>query len=71
MDLNLWFVLAVVQLLTGVWLFVVSVDCSTPDYPVLHCLPKFAQVDAILSSRLLPSSSPFAFTLIKSIKLVI
>ena len=44
-------------------------DCSTPGFPVLHCLPEFAQIhvcwvgDAIQPSHSLPSSSPFACNL--------
>ena len=33
---------AVVQLLSHVQLFV-TMGCSTPDFPVLHYLPEFAQ----------------------------
>ena len=44
-------------------------DCSTPGSPVLHYLPKFAQIhvhwvgDTILPSHPWLSSSPFAFNL--------
>ena len=44
-------------------------DCSTPGFPVLHCLPEFAQThvhwvnDAIQPSHLLSPPSPPAFTL--------
>ena len=44
-------------------------DCSMPGSSVLSCLPEFAQIhihlvsDAIYPSYLLPSSSPFAFSL--------
>ena len=44
-------------------------DCSTPGFPVLHCLLEFAQIhvhsisDAIQLSHLLPPHSPFAFHL--------
>ena len=44
-------------------------DCSTPGFPVLHCLPEFAQIhvhwigDAIELSHLLLPSSPLAFHL--------
>ena len=41
-------------------------DCSTPGFPVLHCLPEFAQThvgDAIeLSCPLLPSSPAFTLS---------
>ena len=46
-----------------------STDCSTPDLPVPHHLPEFAQVhvhwvsDAIQPSHPLLPSSPFAFSL--------
>ena len=46
-----------------------SMDCSTPDLPVLHYLSEFAQVhvhwdgDTIQLSHLLPPSSPFALSL--------
>ena len=46
-----------------------SMDCSMPDLPVSHHLPKFAQVqvhcigDAIQSSHPLMPSSPSALTL--------
>ena len=33
----------VVQQLSCVWLFVTPIDCSMPGFPVLHCLPEFAQ----------------------------
>ena len=45
------------------------IDCSTPGFPVLHYLLKFAQTyvhwvdDAIQSSRPLSSPSPLAFNL--------
>ena len=44
-------------------------DCSTPGFPVLHCLPGFAQIhvhwvsDAIQPSHPFSSSSPLAFDL--------
>ena len=44
-------------------------DCNTPDFPVLHCLPEFAQTrvlwvdDTIQPSCPLSSSSPSAFNL--------
>ena len=43
-------------------------DCSMPGFPVLHCLPEFAQThvhwvsDANQPSHPLPPPSPFAFT---------
>ena len=46
-----------------------SMNCSTPDFPVLHYLSEFAQVhvhwdgDTIQLAHLLPSSSPFALNL--------
>ena len=46
-----------------------SVDCNTPDFPVLHHLPEFAQThvhqvsDAIQPSHPLSSPSPPAFNL--------
>ena len=33
-------------------------DCSTPEFPVLHCLPEFAQIHIIESVMLLTISSP-------------
>jgi len=60
---------AIVQSLSCVWLFVTPKDCSTQDFPVLHCLPKFEQTcvywddDAIQSSHPLLSPSPPAFSL--------
>ena len=59
---------AVVQLLTCVWLCD-SLDCSTPGFPVLHCLPEFAPThihwvgDAIQPSHPLSLPSPPAFNL--------
>ena len=44
-------------------------DCSMPDFPVLHQLPEFAQThvhkvhDAIQPTHLLSSASPPAFNL--------
>ena len=44
-------------------------DCSIPGFPVLHCLPEFAQIhidwvsDATLPSHPLQPSSPLAFSL--------
>ena len=44
-------------------------DCSTPGFPVLHCLPEFARShvhwvdDASQPSHLLPPPSPLAFSL--------
>ena len=45
-------------------------DCNLPDFPVLHCLPEFAQihVDLVMlfsQSYPLPPPSPFAFNLSK------
>ena len=46
-----------------------SMDCSTPGFPVLHCLLELAQIhvhwvgDAIQPSHPLLPSSPFAFRL--------
>ena len=46
-----------------------SMDCSMPGFPVLHCLPEFAQIhvhlvgDAIQPSHLLSLPSPPAFNL--------
>ena len=56
-------VVAVVQSLSHVQLFVTPMDCGTPVFPVLHYLPESAQThvrlvdDAILSSY--PLSPPF------------
>ena len=56
-------VLAIVQLLSRVWL------CSTPGVPVLHYLPEFAQThvhwvnDVIQQSDPLSSPSPLALNL--------
>ena len=58
----------VVQSLSRVWLCS-PMDCSTPDFPVLHYLPEFAQThahwvgDAIQPSGPLLSPSPPAFNL--------
>ena len=55
--------------LTGVWLFVTPMDCSTPGLPVPHHLLEFAQVhvhcigDAIQSSHPLMPFSPSALNL--------
>jgi len=44
-------------------------DCSTPGFPILHCLPEFAKThvhgvtDAIQPSHLLSMPSPPAFNL--------
>ena len=61
----------------SMWTFVVPkswftlcnpMDCSTPGFPVLYCLPEFAQThvhwvgDAIQPSHLLLPSSPSAFS---------
>ena len=46
-----------------------SMDCSTPGFPVLHCLPEFAQThahwvgDALQPSHPLSSPSPPVFNL--------
>ena len=59
----------VIQLLSGVLLFVTPKDCSTPGLPVLHYLLKFVPIlvrwvgDAIQPSHPLLSSSPPAFNL--------
>ena len=56
----------VAQLLSHVWLCN-PMDCSTPGFPVLHCLPQFAQNyvrwvdDAIQPSH--PLSPPFPLAL--------
>ena len=50
-----------VQSLSRVSLFVTPKDCIMPGFPVLHCLPKFAQThvgDAIQPSHPLSSPSP-------------
>ena len=58
----------VVQLLSRVWLCD-PLDCSTPSFPVLHCLLEFAQIrlpwvgDAIQPSHPLLPPSPPAFNL--------
>ena len=41
-DLGAWLQL-LFQPLRHVWLFV-TLDCSTPDFPVLHHLPGFTQI---------------------------
>ena len=59
------FVVVIVQSLSCVWLCRVSMDCNTPDFPVLHYLPEFSQAhvhwvkNAIqpTSSSVIPSSS--------------
>ena len=59
----------VVQSLSRVCLFVGLMGCSTPSFPVLHCLLEFVQihvlwvVDAIQPSHSLLSPSPPAFNL--------
>ena len=56
-----------VQSLSHVWLFVTPMDCSTPGFPVLHHLLKFAQIhvhwvsDTIQLSHPLLHPSPLAF----------
>ena len=37
------YIYVVVQLLSHILLFVTSIDCSTPGFPVLHYLLEFAQ----------------------------
>ena len=37
---TLFFTLIVVQLLSHIWLSVAPMDCSTPNFPVLHHLPR-------------------------------
>ena len=65
---SLWILLFIVQLLSWVWLFATPCTCSTPGFPVLHCLLEFAETnvhwvsDAIqpsysLSPPLLPALS--------------
>ena len=39
----LWLYVVVIQSLSGVWLFVTPMDCSTLDFHVLHYLLEFAQ----------------------------
>ena len=34
----------VVQSLSHVQLFATPMDCSTPGFSILHCLPEFAQI---------------------------
>ena len=59
----------VVQSLSHVRLFVTPTDCSMPGFPVLRCLPEFAQThvhwvsDVIQSSHLLSPDSPAALDL--------
>ena len=38
-----WLLLFFVQSLSGIWLFVTPMDCSTPGFPVLHHFPELAQ----------------------------
>ena len=56
-----------IQSLSHVQLFVTPVDCSTPGFPVPHCLAELAQThgvsDAIQPSHPLSSPSPLAFNL--------
>ena len=58
-----------VQSLSRVWLFTTSMDCSMPDFPVHHQLPKHVQShvhrvgDAIQPSHPRSSPSPPAFSL--------
>ena len=59
---------AIVQLLSCVWLCN-PMDCSTPDVPVLHYLPEFAQIhvhwvgDALQAPHPLLSPSPLVLNL--------
>ena len=46
---------AVVQLLSDVWLCN-PMDCSMPGFPVLHCLPEFAQTNVHPLMPLMPLS---------------
>ena len=62
-------VVVVVQSLSRVQFFVIPWTCSIPDFPILHCLPEFAQThvhwvsDAIQPSHPLPPPSAPAFNL--------
>ena len=62
-------VVVVVQSLSRVGLFVIPWTYSIPGFPILHCLPEFAQThvpwvsDAIQPSHPLPPRSPPAFNL--------
>ena len=64
-----WILLFIVQSLSWVWLFVTPCTCSTPGFPVLHCLLEFAETnvhwvsDAIQPSYSLspPSLPAFSF----------
>ena len=48
--------LSVVQLLSHVWLFD-PMACSTPGFPVLHCLLEFAQIHVHWSDDVIQASS--------------
>ena len=49
-----------VQSLSRVSLFVTPKDCSMPGFPVLHCLPKFAQTH--VGDAIQPSHPVFPFS---------
>ena len=55
--------LVLVESLSCVRLFAAPMDCSTPGFPVLHCLPEFAQTHAIQPSHPLSLPSPPALNL--------
>ena len=61
--------IVVVQLLSPVWLFVTSMDCSMLGFPVLHYLPQLAKAhvhwvdDVIQASHHLSLLCPPAFSL--------
>ena len=69
-DITVVVVVAVVQLLSRIWLFATPWNCSMPGFPGLHTLLEFAQIhvhwvgDAIqLSHPVMPfSSCPLSFS---------
>ena len=67
----LWFQFSSIQLLSCVWLFCDSMDCSIPGFPIHHQLPEFTQTHvhwvggAIQPSHPLSSPSPSVFPSIK------
>ena len=46
------------------WLFVTPMDCSTPGFPVLHHVPKFAQTHVRWISNTIQSSRPLSSRLL-------
>ena len=55
------FPIVVVWSLSRVWLFVTPMDCSTPDFPVLHHLPELVQTHVHWVSDVIQPSHPLSF----------